>query len=88
MNKPSFFEQRTHSASYIDLFLNIDQEGKLVSKIKGKWNGFNCPIVILPNIYGNILVFLTNGFHVAVDSILLWLFKVSGYPEVSIAVIR
>ena len=44
----------TESASYLDLFLEIDQEGKLVSVIYDKRDDFNFPIVNFPYLCGNI----------------------------------
>ena len=36
------------SASYIDMHLEIDSEGRLRTKIYDKRNDFNCPIVNFP----------------------------------------
>ena len=53
------------SASYLDLFLEIDQEGKLVSKIYDKRDDFNFPIVNFPYLCGNIPASPATGcmFH-------------------------
>ena len=38
----------TKSVSYLDLFLEIDQEGRLLSKINDKQYHFDLPIVQFP----------------------------------------
>jgi len=53
------------SASYLDLFLEIDQEGKLVSKIYDKRDDFNFPIVNFPYLCGNIPASPAYGVYVS-----------------------
>ena len=67
LNNPTFTEhldqiyhieleikETTDSASYLDLFLEIYQKGKLVSSIYDKREDFNVPIVNLPYLRGII----------------------------------
>jgi len=53
------------SASYLDLYLEIDSEGRLRTKLFDKRDGFNFPIVNFPFICSNIPVAPTYGVYIS-----------------------
>ena len=53
------------SASYLDFFLEIVQEGKLVSNSNDKRDDFNFPIENFPYLCGNIPASPAHGVYVA-----------------------
>ena len=57
------------SASYIDLHLEIDSEGRLKTKLYYKRDDFNFPIVNFPFICSNISTAHSYGVYLSVDTI-------------------
>jgi hypothetical protein len=57
------------SASFLDLHLEIDSEGRLRTKLYDKSDGFNFPIVNFPFICSNISAALAYGVYISVDTI-------------------
>jgi len=52
------------AASYLDIHLDIDSEGRLRTKVYGKRDDFNFPIVNLPFICSNIPAVLAYGVKI------------------------
>ena len=65
----------TKSASYLDLFFEINQEGKLVPKINNKRDDFNFPIVNFQYLF---LCFAVNA---------IFFVPVPGFSELKITVV-
>jgi hypothetical protein len=57
------------SASYLDIHLEIDNEGRLRTKLYDKRHDFNFPIVNFPFICSNIPAAPAYGVHISVDTI-------------------
>ena len=53
------------SASYLDLYLEIDSEGRLRTKLYDTRDDFNFPIVNFPFICGNIPVAPAYGVYIS-----------------------
>jgi hypothetical protein len=62
------------SSSYLDLHLDIDSEGRLRTRLYGKRDDFNCPIVNFPFICSNIPAAPAYGVYISDDAIFqsLW----------------
>ena len=62
------------SSSYLDLHLDIDSEGRLRTRLYGKRDDFNCPIVNFPFICSNIPAAPAYGVYISDDTIFqsLW----------------
>ena len=67
------------SASYLDLYLEIDSEERLRTKLYDKRDDFNFPIVNFPFICSNIPAAPTYGVYLSVDTIFQSLWFLSGF---------
>jgi hypothetical protein len=68
------------SASYLDLHLEIDSEGRLRTKLSDKRDDFNFLIVNFPFICSNIPAAPACGVYLSVDTIFQNLWFLSGFP--------
>ena len=68
------------SASYLDLYLEIDSEGWLRTKLYDKRDDFNFPIVNFPFICSNIPAAPAYGVYISDDTIFQSLWFLSGFP--------
>jgi len=68
------------SASYLDLNIEIDSEGRLRTKLYVKRYDLNFPIVNFPFICSNIPAALAYGVYLSVDTIFQSLWFLSGFP--------
>ena len=67
------------SASYLDLHLEMDSEGRLRTKLYDKRNDFNFPVVNFPFICSNIPAAPAYGVYLSVDAIFQSLWFLSGF---------
>jgi hypothetical protein len=51
------------SASFLDLYLELDDSGQLNTNIYDKWDDFNFKIINFPNMCSNIPASPANGFR-------------------------
>jgi hypothetical protein len=69
------------SASYLELHLEIDSEGRLRTKLYNKRDDFNLPIVNFPFICGNMIGSTCIwSIYLSVDAIFQSLWFLSGIP--------
>jgi hypothetical protein len=69
------------SASYLDLHLEIDSDGRLRTKLYDKWDDFNFPIVNFPFICSNIPAAVpASGVCISDETIFQSMWFLSGFP--------
>ena len=70
------------SALYLDLHLEVDSEGRLITKLYDKRDDFNFPIVNFPFICSNIPAAPAYGvcIYISDDTIFQSLWFLSGFP--------
>ena len=76
-----FITDTDRSASYLDLHLEIDSDGRLRTKLYDKRDDFNCPIVHFPFICRTFQQHLDMKYiSLSDDTIFQSLWFLSGFP--------